>query len=126
PHRGQSFASVGRVKTDDPGFLDVKLVVIAKDVAPWLAAADELGTVEKTDEVSGWTQRRICTTAVLRDLKIRVLAYVGPPQADAVVAFIGADRIISDGLTEIPDVSLAEVPRVVGPPARETLLGALK
>lgn len=114
------------MKTDDPGFLDVKLVVIAKDATPWLEAVAGLGTLEHSEEVSGWAQRRMCTTAVLRDMKIRVIAYVGPPQAEAVVAFVGADRIVSDGVTEIPDVSVAEVPRVVGPPARETLLGALK
>jgi hypothetical protein len=114
------------VKTDDPGFLDVKLVIVTKDPAPWLEAAAELGSAEDVGDNGGWTQRRILTTAVLRDLKIRVLAVVGPPQADAVVAFVGADRIVSDGVTEIPEVSLATVARVVGPPARDTLLGALK
>ena len=114
------------MKTDDPGFLDVKLVIVTKAPEPWLEAAAELGSVEDIGDVSGWAQRRILTTAVLRDLKIRVLAVVGPPQADAVVAFVGADRIVSDGVTEIPEVSLATVSRVVGPPARATLLDALK
>ncbi len=114
------------MKTDDPGFLDVKLVIVTTDPAPWLEAVGELGSAEEVGEVSGWTQRRVLTTAVLRDLKIRVLALVGHPQADAVVGFVGADRIVSDGVTEIPEVSLATVARVVGPPARATLLGALK
>ena len=114
------------MKTDDPGFLDVKLVIVTTDASPWLEAVAELGSAEDVGEVSGWAQRRILTSAVLRDLKIRVLALVGKPQADAVVAFVGADRIVSDGVTEIPEVSLATVARVVGPPARATLLGALK
>ena len=114
------------MKTDDPGFLDVKLVIVTTDPSPWLEAITELGSVEDIGDVSGWAQRRVLTTAVLRDLKIRVLALVGQPQADAVVAFVGADRIVSDGVTEIPEVSLATVARVVGPPARATLLGALK
>ena len=114
------------MKTDDPGFLDVKLVIVTTDPSPWLEAITELGSVEDIGDVSGWAQRRVLTTAVLRDLKIRVLALVGQPQADAVVAFVGADRIVSDGVTEIPEVSRATVARVVGPPARATLLGALK
>ena len=115
-----------QVKTDDPGFLDVKLVIVTTDPAPWLAAVAEVGSAEDIGDVGGWVQRRVLTTAVLRDLKIRVLALVGAPSADAVVAFVGADRIVSDGVTEIPEVSLATVARVVGPPERATLLGALK
>lgn len=114
------------MKTDDPGFLDVKLVIVTTDPSPWFAAVGELGSVEDLGDVGGWAQRRVLTTAVLRDLKIRVLAVIGPPQGDAVVAFVGADRIVSDGVTEIPEVSLATVARVVGPPERATLLGALK
>ncbi|HEY1554274.1 MAG TPA: hypothetical protein VGF94_05535 [Kofleriaceae bacterium] len=114
------------MKTDTPGFLDVKLTVIAKDGEPWLAALAELGEVEHTEAASGWQHRRVKTGAVLRDLAIRVLGYVGPPTADMLVGLVGADRLISDGTTEILDVSLADVPRVVGPPAKDTLLGALK
>ncbi len=114
------------MKWDTPGLLDVKLTIISKDGAAWLEPLMGLGEVEHEEEVSGWAHRRIRTSAQLRDLTIRVLGYVGPPTADALVGLVGADRIVSDGLTEIPEVSLAEVPRVVGPPARETLLGALK
>ena len=110
----------------DETFLDVKLVVITKDSAAWLDAVAQVGNVEHSDDVGGWAQRRVDTGAKLRDLQIRVTAWVGPPTADIVAAFVGADRIVSESLTEIPDVSVAEVPRVVGPPARETLLGALK
>ena len=114
------------MKTDTPGFLDVKVTVIAKDGEPWLAALTELGEVEHSEAASGWEHRRVKTAAVLRDLAIRVLGYVGPPTADMLVGLVGADRLVSDGTTEIPDVSLADVTRVVGPPAKETLLGALK
>ena len=64
--------------------------------------------------------------AVLRDMTIRVLGYVGPPTSDVTVGWVGADRIVSDGTTEIPDVSIAEVPRVNGVPGKDTLLAALK
>ena len=114
------------MKADTPGFLDVKLTVVSKDVAAWLEPLESLGEVEASEEVSGWTHRRVRTSAVLRDMTIRVMGYVGPPTADAVAGLVGADRVVSDGLTEIPEVSLAEVPRVVGPPSKETLLGALK
>jgi hypothetical protein len=114
------------MKTDDPGVLDVKLAVIAKDPAGWLEALEALGTVEHSEEISGWTHRRVRTAAKLRDLEIRVLGYVGPPTADVRVGFVGADRIVSDGTTEIPDVSVAEVPRIAGPPGKETLQAALK
>lgn len=114
------------VKTDTPGFLDLKLVVIAKDAAPWLEALASLGEVDADGEQSGWTHKRVVTTAKLRDLVIRVAGYVGPPGADVTVGFVGADRIVSDGTTEIPDVSIASVKRVAGAPGRETLLGAVK
>ena len=115
------------MKTDEAGgFLDVKLVVITKDNAAWLDAVAQVGTVEHSEEAAGWSQRRVDTGAKLRELQIRVNAWVGPPTADIVAAFVGADRIVSESLTEIPDVSVAEVARVVGPPSRETLLGALK
>jgi hypothetical protein len=114
------------MKWDTPGFLDVKLTVVSKDAAAWLEPLATLGDVEHQEDISGWQHRRIRTTAQLRDLTIRVLGFVGPPTADALAGLVGADRIVSDGLTEIPEVSLAEVPRVVGPPSRDTLLGALK
>ena len=114
------------MKTDTPGYLDVKITAITKDAGPWLAALEELGEVEAREEASGWQHRRVCTSAVLRDLKIRVLGYVGAPTADMLVGLVGADRLVSDGTTEIPDVSLADVSRVVGPPVKDTWLGALK
>jgi len=42
------------------------------------------------------------------------------------VGWVGSDRIFSDGTTEIPDVSIAVVPRVTGAPGKETLQAALK
>ncbi len=114
------------MKTDEPGFLDVKLAIIAKDGAPWLEALDALGTVEHTEDVSGWAHRRVRTSAKLQGLEIRVQGYVGPPTADVRIGFVGVDRVVSDGTTEIPDVSIADVPRVAGPPGKETLQGALK
>src|SRR5829696_3005690 len=114
------------MKTDATGFLDVKLTCVTKDATAWLDALAELGEVEAEDKNGDWTHRRIKTAAKLRDLTIRVNAYVGPPTADVTVGWVGADRIVSDGTTEIPDVSIAEVARVVGPPAKETWQNALK
>ncbi|HUJ61810.1 MAG TPA: hypothetical protein VLX92_25070 [Kofleriaceae bacterium] len=114
------------MKSDTPGYLTVKLTVITTGAAAWLEAMATLGELDLEEDVSGWAHRRIVTSARLADLAIRVDGYVGPPQADALVGLVGADRVVSDGLTEIPEVSLATVPRVVGPPGRETLLGALK
>jgi hypothetical protein len=122
----RGFCYVSGVKDDTPGCLDIKLVVVAKDAGPWLEALTSLGDVEAQGEQAGWTHRLVRTSAKLRDLAIRVNGYVGPPGADAVVGYVGADRVISDGHTELPEVSLAEVKRVVGPPGKETLLGALK
>ncbi len=114
------------MKTDTPGFLDLKLVVITKDAGPWLEGLTSLGDVEADGEQAGWTHRRVVTSAKLRDLVIRVAGYIGPPGADVTVGFVGADRIVSDGTTEIPDVSIANVTRTSGPPGRETLLAAVK
>jgi hypothetical protein len=114
------------MKTDTPGFLDVKLAIITKDAPPWLEALAAVGTVEHEEEITGWAHRRVVTSAKLGDLVIRVLGFVGAPTADVRVGFVAADRVISDGVTEIPDVSIADVPRVVGPPAKDTVLGALK
>ncbi len=114
------------MKTDTPGMLDVKLAIITKDPGPWLDALAAVGTAEPPEDLSGWTQVRVATGAVLRGLQIRMIGLVGAPTADIRIGFVGADRIVSDGTTEIPDVSMADVPRVAGPPAKETLLAALK
>lgn len=114
------------MKTDTPGCLDVKLAIIAKDPVGWLEALAAVGTVEASLEDTGWQIRKVRTSAKLQGLEIRVLGYVGPPTADVRIGFIGADRVVSDGTTEIPDVSLADAPRVAGPPSKETLLTALK
>lgn len=114
------------MKTDTPGFLDVKLTVVTKDPGSWLEGLSALGEVETEDDSGGWTQRRVKTAAVLRDMTIRVLGYVGPPTADVTIGWVGADRIVSDGTTEIPDVSIAVVARVNGVPGKDTLLAALK
>ncbi len=114
------------MKTDTPGFLDVKLAIIAEDPAGWLDALAAIGTVEHAEELTGWQVRRVTTSAKVGDLVLRVQGYVGAPTADIRVGFVGADRVISDGTTEIPDVSIADVPRIVGPPAKETLQAALK
>jgi hypothetical protein len=114
------------MKTDTPGFLDVKLTVVTKDKTPWLEGLAAIGDVEHEETNGDWTIRRVRTSAVLRDMTIRVLGYVGAPTADVTVGFVGSDRIVSDGTTEIPDVSIAVVTRVAGEPGKETLLSALK
>jgi hypothetical protein len=114
------------VKADAPGYLDVKLAIVSTDRTAWIEPLEALGTVEQAEVIGEWIHRCVCTSAVLRDMKIRVFGYVGPPTADVRVGFVGADRVVSDGLTEIPDVSIADVPRMVGPPSKDTLLGALK
>jgi hypothetical protein len=114
------------MKTDTPGFLDVKLTVVTKDPAPWLEGLAAVGEVEAEETNGDWQIRRVKTSAVLRDMTIRVLGYVGPPTADVTVGWVGSDRIVSDGTTEIPDVSIAVVSRVSGPPGKDTLMAALK
>lgn len=114
------------MKTDTPGFLDVKLTVVTKDPAAWLEGLSALGDVEAEEQNGDWTIKRVKTSAVLREMTIRVMGYVGPPTADVTVGWVGADRIVSDGTTEIPDVSIAEVARVSGVPGKETLQTALK
>lgn len=114
------------MKTDTPGFLDVKLTVVTKDPAPWLLGLSALGEVEAEETHGSWTVCRVKTSAKLRDLTIRVLGYVGPPTADVTVGWVGSDRIVSDGTTEIPDVSIAVVPRITGEPGKDTLMAALK
>lgn len=114
------------MKTDTPGFLDVKLTVVTKDKAPWLEGLAAVGEVEAEDTNGDWTIRRVKTGAKLRDMTIRVLGYVGPPTADVTVGWVGSDRIVSDGTTEIPDVSIAVVSRVSGPAGKDTLMTALK
>jgi hypothetical protein len=114
------------MKTDTPGFLDVKLTVVTKDPAAWIEGLVALGEVEAEEQSGDWTIRRVRTSAVLRDMTIRVVGYVGPPTADVTVGWVGSDRIVSDGTTEIPDVSIAVVERATGVPGKETLLAALK
>jgi hypothetical protein len=114
------------MKTDTPGFLDVKLTVVTKDPGPWLDGLGALGELEAEETNGDWAIRRIKTNAVLREMTIRVIGYVGPPTADVTVGWVGTDRIVSDGTTEIPDVSIAVVPRVNGVPGKETLQTALK
>ncbi len=108
------------------GFLDVKLTTVTKDPAPWLEGLAALGDVEAEEQNGDWQIRRVKTSAVLQGMTIRVLGYVGPPTADVTVGWVGSDRIVSDGTTEIPDVSIAVVSRVTGTPGKETLLAALK
>lgn len=114
------------MKTDDPGFLDVKLVAVVKDAAAWIAALAAVGTCDQESEAAGWQHRRVVTSAALKDRKIRVLAYVGAPTADVVAGFVGADRILTDGIVEVPEVSLAAVPQLQGPASKETWMAALK
>jgi hypothetical protein len=114
------------MKTDTPGFLDVKLTVVTKDKAPWLDGLAAVGEVEAEETNGDWTIRRVRTSAVLQGMTIRVLGYVGPPTSDVTVGWVGSDRIVSDGTTEIPDVSIAVVSRVAGEPGKDTLLAALK
>src|SRR4051812_37238831 len=104
------------MKTDTPGYLDVKLTVVTKDPAPWLEGLAALGEVESEEQNGEWQIRRVATGAKLRDMVIRAIGYVGPPTADVTVGWVGSDRIVSDGTTEIPDVSIAVVPRVTGAP----------
>jgi hypothetical protein len=114
------------MKTETPGCLDVKLAIIAKDPTSWLAALAEVGSVEETREDTGWQIQCVRTGAKLQGLDIRLLGYIGAPTADVRIGFVGADRIVSDGTTEIPDVSIADVPRLAGPASKETLMTALK
>lgn len=114
------------MKTDTPGFLDVKLTVVTKSPEAWLAGLAEVGEVDAEEANGDWQIRRVKTSAALQGLTIRVLGYVGPPTADVTVGWVGSDRIVSDGTTEIPDVSIAVVPRIAGEPGKETLMTALK
>jgi hypothetical protein len=114
------------VKTDVAGFLDVKLVVVTNHPDAWLDALASLGTVAAEQTSGDWAVRDIHTSATVGDRTLRVHGYVGPPTADVRIGFVGADRIVSDGTTEIPDVSLVDVPRIAGPPTKETLQSALK
>jgi hypothetical protein len=114
------------MKTDVDGFLDVKLAIVATQPEGWLAAVASLGEVVGEREQAGWTVREVRTSATIGDRVLRVVAFIGPPTADVVVAFVGADRVVSDGTTEIAEVSLVDVPRVTGPASKETLQQALK
>lgn len=114
------------MKADDAGFLDVKLTVVTKDPAPWLDALASLGEAAPDQPNGEWQIRRVTTSAKIGDRVIRISGYVGPPTADVTVGWVSSDRVVSDGTTEIPDVSIAVVPRVSGPPGKETLQTALK
>jgi hypothetical protein len=114
------------MKSDAPGFIDVKLTIVAKQPDAWLDALASLGTVAAQETNGDWAVREVRTSATIGDRALRVFGYVGPPTADVRVGWVGADRIVSDGTTEIPDVSLADVPRLAGPPSKETLQLALK
>ena len=114
------------MKTDTAGFLDVKLTILAKDKTAWLDGLAAIGTVDSEETNGDWTIRRVTTTAKLGELTIRVVGYVGPPTADVTVGWVGSDRIVTNGTTEIPDVSIAEVPRIAGEPGKDTLMNALK
>jgi hypothetical protein len=114
------------MKTDNPGFLDVKLTIVTKEPPPWLEGLTQMGEVEAEEANGDWQIRRVRTSAVLREMTIRVMGYVGPPTADVTVGWVGSDRIVSDGTTEIPDVSIAVVSRITGAPGKDTLMAALK
>jgi hypothetical protein len=110
----------------EEGFLDIKLAVITTHPEAWVEGLAAIGEVEADEDASGWVHKRVRTSAVVKGLKIRVLGYVGNPQSNMQVALVGADRVVTDGQTEIPDFSLANPTRFVGPPGKETWLAALK
>jgi hypothetical protein len=114
------------MKSDEAGSVSVKLTIVTKDPAAWLAGLAEIGAREAQTVSGDWIVQRVKTPVALRGRPIRIDAYVGPPTADVTVGWVGADRIVSDGTTEIPDVSIAVVPRVSGAPGKETLQAALK
>lgn len=114
------------MKADDEGFLDVKLTIVTKDPGAWLEALGSLGESASDEQNGEWQIRRITTSAKIGDRVIRVNGYVGPPTAEVTVGWVASDRVVSDGTTEIPDVSIAVVPRVSGAPGKETLQTALK
>jgi len=114
------------MKADDEGFLDVKLTIVTKDPAAWLEGLAALGEVASDEQNGDWQIRRVTTAAKIGDRVIRANGYVGPPTADVTVGWVASDRVVSDGTTEIPDVSIAVVPRVTGVPGKETLQTALK
>ena len=114
------------MKVEEAGFLDVKLTIVTKEPAAWLEALASIGEVVPTEQNGDWQIRRVTSSAKIGDRVIRISGYVGPPTADVTVGWVASDRVVSDGTTEIPDVSLAVVPRVSGPPSKETIQAALK
>jgi hypothetical protein len=110
----------------EEGFLDVKLVVISTHPEAWIEGLAAVGEVEIDEDASGWVHKRVRTSAVVGGLKLRVHGYVGSPQSNMQAAVVGADRVITDGQTEIPDFSLANPTRFVGAPGKETWLAAVK
>jgi hypothetical protein len=114
------------MKADEAGFLDVKLTIVTKEPAGWLDGLASLGEVDRDEQNGDWQIRRVTTAAKIGDRVLRATAYVGPPTADVTVGWVASDRVVSDGTTEIPDVSIAVVPRVTGAPGKETLQAAVK
>ena len=114
------------MKADEAGFLDVKLTIVTKDPAAWLDALGSLGEAAPDEQNGEWQIRRVTSSAKIGDRALRINGYVGPPTADVTVGWVASDRVVSDGTTEIPDVSIAVVPRVAGAPGKETLQAALK
>ncbi|HSN25012.1 MAG TPA: hypothetical protein VLT45_01970 [Kofleriaceae bacterium] len=114
------------MKADEAGFLDVKLTIVTKEPATWLEALTSLGDAAPDEQNGEWQIRRVTSTAKIGDRVLRISGYVGPPTADVTVGWVASDRVVSDGTTEIPDVSIAVVPRVSGAPGKETIQAALK
>ena len=114
------------MKADEAGFLDVKLTIVTKEPAAWLEGLASLGELDADEQNGDWHIRRVTTSAKIGDRVIRATGYVGPPTADVTVGWVASDRVVSDGTTEIADVSIAVVPRVTGAPGKETLQAALK
>ena len=97
------------MKTDTPGFLDVKLTVVTKDKTPWLEGLAAIGAVESEETNGDWTIRRVPTSAKLGELTIRVIGYVVNkidaidtdlfgPLADSVAAAAGLDGAVGLGV----------------------------
>ncbi len=114
------------MKADEDGFLDVKLTIVTKEPATWLEGLGSLGDAAPDDHNGEWHIRRVTTSAKIGDRVLRISGYIGPPTADVTVGWVASDRVVSDGTTEIPDVSIAVVPRVSGAPGKETIQTALK
>lgn len=106
--------------------IDFELTVVTNDTPAWLTSLTGLGVVDVGNPVAGWQYCQVTTSVVIRDHTVRIFGYIGPPTADLQLGFLGADRVISDGLIEIPSVSIAEVTHVIGAPGKPTWAAALK